>query len=172
MVAYLTERIPEAEIVTDYQQNAMMSYLRALRLAGDDPVVLLEDDIVLTKDFQNKLLRAVQGREDVLCQFFSMRKKDLTIGSRMEPGSSFMMDQCIYVPGGMALRIFEFWKGWPRKAESPYGCDTMKAAFLKANKLRYYIHVPSLVDHRISKSMIDPRRSSKRQSYTFTDPWL
>ena len=27
------------------------------------------------------------------------------------------------------------------------------------------------VDHRIAKSVIDPRRSSKRQSLTFTDCW-
>ena len=37
-------------------------------------------------------------------------------------------------------------------------------------KLAYWIHVPSLVQHRVAVSMIDSRRSSKRQSKTFIDP--
>ncbi len=45
----------------------------------------------------------------------------------------------------------------------------MVADFLKERHMRYYIHVPSLVEHRIGKSLIDPRRSSRRQSLTFRD---
>ena len=53
--------------------------------------------------------------------------------------------------------------------EHPNGTDAMVRDFLKDRKEKYWIHCPSLVDHRQGKSVIDPRRSSKRQSFTFVE---
>ena len=41
--------------------------------------------------------------------------------------------------------------------------------FSKDIKIKYWNVCPNLVDHKIMKSRIDPRRSSKRQSFTFKE---
>jgi hypothetical protein len=66
----------------------------------------------------------------------------------------------------------QFYDDWAvdNLEDHPNGTDQMVCDFLKSRREKYWLHVPSLVDHRIAVSMIDPRRSSKRQSLTFTDP--
>lgn len=172
---YLSRHIPNLEVVWDQTRNAMDTFLLACSEAGDDPVVRLEDDIVLTKDFVAKVTEVVEQHPETLIQFFSMRKADLTVGSRWENGASYLMNQCAYYPAGMSRRLIDFyhspaWQAYT--SEHPNGTDFMVQRMLQSEKQQYRLHCPSLVDHLVMKSVIDPRRSSKRQSKTFVDPEL
>ncbi len=129
-----------------------------------------EDDILLCDNFLNKINKAINERPNDVIQFFSMRKKDITEGSRYELGSNFLMHQCYYLPKGMSKKIYNYSFEFEDSCEqdehiSPN--DLVTRYYFKENKIKYWLHVPSLVDHRIAKSAIDPRRSSKRQSLTF-----
>ncbi|MDE2096211.1 MAG: hypothetical protein KGL39_03130 [Patescibacteria group bacterium] len=172
--AYLRRLLPAAEwcqcdgLEVGGVKPAMRTFLRALHMAGDSAAVHLEDDVVLTRDFVGKLEVVVKQRFWSVIQFFSMRKLDVTVGSRWD--SDYMMNQCFYLPPGYSLALMDFHARWPGKVENPTGTDTMLHDFLKARKERYWLHVPSLVQHRECKSVIDARRSSKRQSITFVDP--
>jgi hypothetical protein len=165
---YLIQRIPGLEVSFDDVGGAYNNHLKALEMGGDDPVVHLEDDIVLTKGFVPKIEAAILEHPDVLIQFFSMRKADLTIGSRWEPGRTFLMAQCYYVPPKMGRGMLAYGKKFDL-GEHKEPSDTMVAEYLRDTKQKYWLHVPSLVDHRVGVSAIDPRRSSKRQSFTFED---
>lgn len=171
-VDYLLKRIPDLEVLVDPGLGAMFNFFESLRRANHDAVVHLEDDIILTKNFVQKVEKAVEQHSMNLIQFFSMRKKDLEIGSRWEPGGSFMMNQCVYMPPEMGLRIMKHYDEWEGKEGNPTGYDLLMADYMKKKKLRYWIQVPSLVDHRQVRSMINPKRSSKRQSLTFLEPDL
>ena len=166
-VDYLKKHLPNAEWCYDEKKDAMDTFLRAMKMAGDDPCIHMEDDIILTKDFMNKAIKVITQKPFNLIQFFSMRKADLTIGSRWD--RTFMMNQCHYNPQTYSRKIYEFYEIWEGKKEHPYGYDTMMQEWLKLRKEKYWISVPSLVEHRVAKSMIDSRRSSKRQSRTFKD---
>jgi GR25 family glycosyltransferase involved in LPS biosynthesis len=141
----------------------------ALRLADGEAAIHLEDDIILTVDFTRKIEEAVAERPEALIQFFSMRKADQTEGSRWD--RKFAMNQCWYCPPGLGPKFLEFTARWmgehPEGKRSGY--DTMMNDALKAWKMPHWIHVPSLVQHRVGKSLIGPR-SSKRQSASFVDP--
>lgn len=166
-VDYLSAHLPDAEFCFDQTRNAMDTFLSALDLAGDDPVVHMEEDIWLAEGFRDKLEAAIAEKPDSVIQFFSMRTKDLTIGSRWDYGYSFLMAQCFYVPAGMSKRIRDYFPGWAGIEKHPTGLDTMVADFFADNKIKYWIHVPSLVDHRVGPSMIDKRRKHTRVSKTF-----
>ena len=169
-IKYLKENIPNSEWCIDKNKSAWDTFLRSLEMAGDDPCVHMEEDIILTSNFELKLNRVIEEMPETFIQFFSMRKKDLTEGSRWD--NNFLMNQCWYAPSGYSSKILKFAKDWAvnNLEIHPSGTDTMVCDFLKSRKEKYWIHCPSLVDHRVSKSMIDPRRSSKRQSLTFVDP--
>lgn len=163
----IKEQIPNLIIVRDKTRNAMDTFLDALEAAGEDAAVHLEDDIILTNNFKKKIERVIADHKNEVVQFFSRRKKDLEVGSRYEPGSSFIYGQCFYLPDGYSKMIREYYPSWERKEEHPTGLDYMVADFLKSRKERYFLHVPSLVDHRAVTSLIDSRRSRFRQSKTF-----
>lgn len=159
--------IPNLEICQDQKHDAMDTFIRSLIQAGESPCVHLEDDIVLCDDFYSKVLAEISKRPDDVIQFFSMRKDDITIGSRYIRGSAFCMNQCYYLPKGMGLDILEFSKRWGRYEEEPTAYDYLMGDYFKENKIRYWNVVPNLVDHLPVKSRINPRRSTKRQSLTF-----
>lgn len=169
-IAYLQKHLPEAEWCFDKTRNAMDTFLEAMRMAGDGPCVHMEEDILLTRDFQKKIKAEIDKAPDEIIQFFSMREADLTKGSRYD--SSYMMNQCFYLPAGYSRMIHDFYAVWDGKVKDPTGTDTMINDWLKSRREKYWISVPSLVEHRVCKSAINPRRSSKRQSKTFKDPIL
>ena len=177
-VAYLHERLPDLELCVDrnygrvdmpgYRKSAL-NMVAAMRMAENDAALHLEDDIILTVDFLRKVQAALVGHEGEVVQFFSMRRADHTIGSRYD--SDFLMAQCFYTPAGVAAAIARFYPTWRPERTIPDG-DVLVRHWLKANGLRYWIHVPSLVQHRPTRSLINAKRSTARQSKTFTDPQL
>lgn len=166
---YLIRCIPGLIVVQDTTQNAMDTFLEALRVAGNDPAVHIEDDIILTSHFCEKLQSAIAERPGEVIQFFSMRKADIEIGSRYDSGRTFMMNQCFYLPAKYSAWIMEYYRVWSRKETHPTGYDILIADWLKSRKEKYYIYVPSLVQHRKCKSLINPRRGNNRQSLTFRE---
>lgn len=167
-VAYLRSRLPTLEIVYDSVGSAYHTFLDSLAKQGDDAAIHIEDDVILTQNFMSKAESVIEERPNTLIQFFSMRKDDLIVGSRLD--RNYCMSQCTYIPAGYAPEILLSGQQYHRRHHFSEPYDTMMNAWLKTKGKPYWIHVPSLVDHRVAKSLIDPRRSSKRQSKTFIEP--
>ena len=174
---YVIDRIPKLLISYDtftdagkFKNTSYRNAQQAWKMAGDDACVQLEDDIILCDNFVSKCIYVINQRPNDVIQFFSMRKKDLTEGSRYENGSNFLMHQCYYLPKGMAKEIYKYsieFENECKQDEHISPNDLVTRYYFQKNKIKYWLHVPSLVDHRIAKSSIDSRRSSKRQSLTF-----
>jgi len=171
-VDYLKTHLPNAEYLIDTPGNAMSGFLHALSISGTDPSIHMEEDIWLTNDFENKIESVISKHKSEVIQFFSMRKADIDIGSRYEPGRTFLMNQCFYLPKEYSKLIYNYYfNGWDdeRKIRYKTGYDILIADFLKSRKEKYYISIPSLVDHRRLKSIINPKRNIGRQAKVFLD---
>lgn len=171
---YLRSRIPSGTLVLNDEgrEGARAQFLKALRLAGPEPVLLLEDDIILCPDFERRVEAVIATHGHAPIQFFSRGRRDAELGSRWRPGSTFSMNQCHYLPAGMAAGIVDYFADWPRRAKTVSACDWLVADFLSRSRSRYWLHVPSLVDHRVGVSAIDSRRPKSRKSSTFeTTDW-
>ena len=168
--AYLHKHIPELIECKDHQRDPMGNFMKALEAAGDDAAIHFEDDAILTTNFLEKSAKVIADQPNMVIQFFSMRKADLDIGSRVENGSSFLAAVCFYMPPKMSKGLRAYFPTWERWEEHPTGLDLTIADYLKKTRQKYLIHCPNLADHRIGKSEIDSRRSSKRVSLTFEDP--
>ena len=53
-IDYLKQNLPTAEFCMDEKQCAFDTFNRSLEMAGDDPCIHMEEDIILTKDFESK----------------------------------------------------------------------------------------------------------------------
>lgn len=167
-IDHIKTAVPEDKLIIIHnEENAMSAFCEALEAAGDDSAVHMEDDIKLCNNFYQKLTEIINKAPNEVIQFFSMRKDDLAIGTRFISGRRFLMGQCFYLPKGMSKEIRAYKDTWKRIEEHPTGLDTMVADYLGDNKLAYLNIVPNLVDHLPVKSLINPRRSTKRQSLTF-----
>jgi len=153
-----------AEIVWDQHKDAFDTWKLLLGRAGTDAVIVLEDDVQLTDDWRTKVEAAISEHPSDVIQFFSMRGKDVTVGSRWEPGRTWIMNQCHYLPPGAAAELLDYARTWTRDLN---GHDLCIADWLRSKRAGYWLHVPSLVQHEKWQSEIQPKRSSGRQSGTF-----
>ncbi len=169
-VDYLKRHIPHLEVTWDTTRNAMDTFLTTMRNAGNDPIIHLEDDILLTQNFVSKIEQAISERPNEIIQFFSRSQADITEGSRYRAGGSFLMNQCKYLPAGVAKGIADYYPEWPGKVEHPTGTDSMMGDYFRVKKMRYWNYVPSLVNHAPVKSEINSRRSRYRQAKVFYYP--
>lgn len=172
-VEYLQHHIPHLEVVWDQKRSLMDTFLRACEQTGPDPVIRLQDDIILTRRFLDKAAAVIESHPQDVIQFFSMRKDDLTFGTRWCPGSTYLMNQCFYLPAGLSERLIDFYwsPAWSKFHNShPTGDDSMMAEMFRIERRKYLLFCPSLVDHQRTRSVVNPKRSSARQSLTFTDP--
>lgn len=164
----LIAQLPEVEVCFDDIGGAMQCFIKSLEMAGNDAVVNMEDDIILTNGFKGKIESTIAKRRDSVIQFFSMRKADLTIGSRWDAGRNYLMAQCTYFPAKISSGILSFSQKYDNIGHKSHPLDSMVADYLVSTKQKYWIHCPSLVDHIVGKSMIDLKRAStNRQSFTF-----
>ncbi|MFA6023544.1 MAG: glycosyltransferase family A protein [Candidatus Pacearchaeota archaeon] len=169
-INYIDRKIPNVEWVFDKNKSAFDTFLRALKKSNNKAVVFMECDVLLCKDFLRRLESEIEKRPNEILQFFSMRKDDLIIGTRRMNGSTFSMNQCHYFPKGMTNRLYDYYSQWiktERGKKNPNGYDYMMADFFKEFKYSYWIICPNLVNHRKEKSLINEKRSSKRQSKTY-----
>jgi|TARA_R110000803_G_scaffold178521_1_gene240925 hypothetical protein len=164
---YVHEQIPNLIELKDEVSDPMQNFMNALEVAGDDEAIHLEDDAILVDGFIEKAQAVIDANPNMVIQFFSMRKADLTIGTRLESGSTFLAAVCFYLPPKMSKGLRAYFPTWERLDEHPTGLDLTIADYLKKTKQKYLVYCPNLADHRIGKSEIDSRRSSKRVSLTF-----
>lgn len=166
-ISHLKKAIDDLIVYVDYNHDAMGSFLNAITYT-EGPLVMLEDDIELCDNFVEKIKEAIMQYPNHIINFFSLRKKDYELKKPYEElGSKFMMNQCNYIPSGYGNQIAEFYKTWTRKMEHPTGYDILMADWMKSNKLKYIQWFPHLVNHIECKSLINPKRSSKRTDKLF-----
>lgn len=158
-----------AEIVWDEKHSGLETWLKALEAMGDAPAILLEDDVILAKNWREKIEVVIAERPQTLIRFFSNLPDDVTIGSREMPGESFYVNLCVYYPAGYARQIRE-WVGDRRLAGWQKLHDHVTGEWLKRRGESYWLQVPSLVQHRGDlRSVTAPRRPLNRVSRTFKE---
>lgn len=163
----LKKEIPNLRLCVDYAHDAMGNFLNSLTYT-DKPAVHMEDDIILCDGFYGKITAAIEQHPNDIITFFSLKKKDYEVGKPYyENGSKYLMNQCFYLPAGIGPQIAEYYNVWEGKVKNPTGCDSIIADFMKSRHMNYLQWFPHLVNHKEGKSLIDPRRSSKRTDKNF-----
>ena len=176
-VEYMKLHIPALEVVWDTQGHQRATFLEALQLIGDDAAVMLEDDVVLARQFCAKAVTAIRQKPKAVIQFFSRRADDIRVGSRFQAGSAYLMNQCFYLPPKMAAAVATYCPQWYERqdlleADHRGAADAMLRDFFTDYGIKHWVSIPSLVEHAVGVSAILPSRAKKRQSKTFAAPEL
>ena len=167
---HFRERLKNPIFVKDRKRSAMDTFLLSLEVVDNNPAIMFDDDALLCKGFEEKANKVIMSKPFTWINFFSMRKADIEIGSRFD--NNFIGMTGFYMPPNMCKPLVEhfhnYWVPANYEGNKPTSAvDLLVRSFLKKTKQKYWIEVPNLVDHRVGKSAIDSRRSSKRVSKTF-----
>ena len=167
-VEEITAQIPGCTVVWDEDRIPYNTFLRALATAGESAVVMIQDDIILTSNFLEKIDAVIQSKPIFVIHFFSRRKDDIRIGSRWLPPNKCVDHQCIYYPPGYAALMHAEQPPYEQAPEHQRTWhDLIPHDFLVRRNEKFWVHCPNLVDHRVGVSAIDPKRKNSRKSYTF-----
>ena len=175
-VEEILAQVPEAIVHYDGTGDATQAFVDTLRLAGDEPHVHLEDDVVLCKGFVAKTKLVAGTYPGRVVSLFSFSRLWRASTQEMIP-STYGGAQGVYFPRGYGAMIADFmqrtgldyWRYRGGGVDLNHGFDFAIRDFLIARRERYVIVWPSLVQHRVSVSAISPKRPKRRQSYNFID---
>jgi hypothetical protein len=167
-ISILLDQLNNVSVYVDTNKKPLESFIRTLRLAGDDNALYMEDDIILSKDFINDTNNFISLNSDNVINFWTLKKSIKK--TTLMPPSSFMSNLCVYFPNNHIIGLINFYnKGWNRIEEHPTGMDLLVRDYLISTKTKYWLYQPSLVQHKKLVSAINPKRSKYRQSITFKD---
>ena len=164
--SYECELKDNLSIIQDNGIGAVNTFIKIMDNDTDD-LMYFEDDVTLCKNFiieMNKAFHKVGC--DKIIQFFTLKKSLNDI--ELKRGSTYCQNQCFFIPAKLRKELVEYYNTiWHTSIcfrDNPTAMDYLIRDFLKDNKYKYWIYIPNLVQHIIGKSVIDSRRSSKRQS--------
>jgi hypothetical protein len=148
--------LPEyVERIIDYEHKYVKSYIDALYKINDCNAVLMEDDIVLCKNFREEIEKVINKYPNNIINFFTSPSKYYT----SHFSSMFIYNQCTYFPKGMtkflADEIMKMYIPEEPGKHSIQRYGSLLNIVLCDNNIPHLIHRPCLVQHIDAKSTRD-----------------
>lgn len=138
----------EYETVLDTEHQPIKSFIRSLHLMNDSDSVLLEDDLVLCKNFKEEIEKVIAQYPNYVINFFT-RPNDYFTTHFAE---SFSYNQCTYYPKGISGIIAQDIEEHINEYTKYYGPAVNKA--LTRLGMPHLIYRPCLVQHIDGKSIL------------------
>ncbi len=151
----------EYELLVDTEGHCGKAFLKQLEYVKDYDAVLLEDDIILCKNFKERIEKVISEHPNDVINFFTLP----TWYFKTRKLSDFSYNQCTYFPKGSADKLLPYAdKGEPLKSAEKY----MKR-MLKLSKTLHIQYRPCLVQHLDNGSLMNHNCKFSRRSPYFVD---
>lgn len=150
------------ELLVDLEHKPIESFIKQLEILSEYDSVLLEDDLILCKDFKNRIEEVIKQYPDKIINFFTAPNYYFKTKLVM----AFGYNQCTYYPKGISKEIALMMKKLYNK-EFAYD-DLEQKALIKLN-LKHIQYRPCLVQHLDYKSIISKGVCRMRVSPYFID---
>lgn len=170
----IASQIPDCVLYYGDNDNVFNKFINCFRLENKyDGLVLLEDDIILCKDFYEKIMSEIIQKPQVVISFFEqpMARKKLVSG--FMPPSKFLFNQCNYYPANVCQLIPDekmidrFKNFYSKKWVCP--SDEYINYVLVNYKINYFMKVPFFVQHQPWESTLGHRSTARQTKYFIDD---
>lgn len=152
----------EYELLVDTEHKPVESFIEQLSIISDYDAVLLEDDLILCKDFKSRIEEVISEYYSNVINFFTLPNNYFTTHITDTP---FKFNQCTYYPKGISKLIGEAMKNKVKYHNCGY--DLIESWVLGELNISYVVYRPCLVQHIDFKSLIS--KSCERHSPYFID---
>ena len=154
----------EHEKLVDTEHAPVKSFIEQLKYISQWDSVLLEDDLILCKDFKNKIEDAINQYPDKIINFFTRPREWFTT----HKSNNFVYNQCTYYPKGVSLKVAdEMEKIWKNMPKLQY--DTLEYNALINLGISHVQYRPCLVQHIDNNSIVGNTATGYRRTPYFID---
>ena len=137
-------------LLVDTEHKPIDSFINQLRIISDYNSVLLEDDVILCKDFRERIEKVIEQYPNDIINFYTYPMQYFTTQYSLH----FCYNQCTYYPKGIAKVIAEeMLKDFKIHPDSR-GYDFIESRALTKLKIPHLQYRPCLVQHNDKKSLI------------------
>ena len=150
----------EYKLLIDTEHKSIESFIAQLKYISNFNAVLLEDDVILCRDFKNKIEKVIETYPNDIINFYTKPLIYFTTQYSM----NFSYNQCTYYPKGISDKIadkmIEVYD--PNKS---FGYDVLEFSALSKLKLPHLQYRPCLVQHNDKNSLISQSHESRITPY-------
>ena len=166
-----------SKLYLDLSGKGTWAFLGSLMTFGGRGHLHLEDDIILAKNFEQLVPPIINKHQDQIIRFFpsavNTRPKTTHGKPFIAKGSGFVYLLCVWFPDWFPSEYLDWCSKVnyppPDGSENPWYFDVAIRAFLRHTKRDFICWYPSLVQHQVGESAVDPSRKHHRQSKFFID---
>lgn len=155
------------EKLVDYKHEPIHSFIEQLKYISSHNSVLLEDDLILCKDFQTKIEDVIKQYPNKVINFFESPQSFFFTEER--EGKLFAYNQCTYYPKGKAKLIAETMEQVCKLRPDLDQYDLIEREALHRLNETYIAFRPCLVQHLDKDSLIGNLACGYRKSFYFID---
>lgn len=152
------------ELLVDKEKKPVESFIKQLKYISQFDSVLLEDDLILCKDFKNKIEDAIKRYPNDIINFFQNPEYYFETGY----DSHFLWNQCTYYPKGIALTLANEMERL-RESMPNAQYDTLECEALRKLGILHIVYRPCLVQHIDKGSLIQDSSCPARRTIYFED---
>lgn len=127
-------------LLIDYNHNSGKAFMEQLLTINEYDCVVMEDDIILCKDFKKKIEEAISLYPNDIINFFTEPMRYM----KTKKGGCFSYNQCVYFPKGFGKIIYDTVNKYNIRKERQE--VIMRDSLLRLHKM-YIIYRPCLVQH-------------------------
>lgn len=146
-------------LLIDTEHKPVESFIEQLKTISDYDSVLLEDDVILCKDFKSRIEGVIKQYSKDVINFFTKPDFYFTTTKTLEV---FRSNQCTYYPKGVSNLIAECMLSF-NDTKTAY--DIIEHWALQKLNLPHVQYRPCLVQHIDNKSIISPGCHKRRSPY-------
>lgn len=133
------------EIMVDKEHKPIKSFIEQLIYMSDEDAIMLEDDLLFSKDFNEEIDKAISRFPDKVINFYYMYLQFMPI--RPFPGKSFLNNQCVYYPKGVAKKIAEEMEKVISEGCTEKQYDRIQAIAMDRLGIDFISYRPMIVQH-------------------------
>lgn len=147
----------EYELLVDTAHKPVKSFIEQLEIMNNYDSVLLEDDLILCKDFKKRIEEVIKSNPNMIINFFNAP----TIYQNIKIDNNFSFQQCRYFPKGSCKFLAEQLKPYIKAKKV---CPSLNIIAQK-NNLRIMQYRPCLVQHLDNNSLVHNIYGKRRTPY-------
>lgn len=150
-------------LLIDKEHKPVDSFIKQLSTISEFDSVLLEDDVILCKEFVKEIEKAISEWPNQIINFFTMPHMFFTTSLGFH---TFVYNQCTFYPKGIGKKLAEEMV----KLREPYNqYDTLLNKALRSLVIPHVIYRPCLVQHIDANTFIQQSTSNTRRCIWYKD---
>ena len=154
----------EYDLLIDKEHKPVESFIKQLEIISEENSVLLEDDLILCKNFKQKIEEIINQFPDKIINFFTFPQ----VYFQTREFKKFLWNQCTYYPKNISKQIALVMKKIKKQKDEigeSLQYDVLENLALEELRITHIQYRPCIIQHLDGKSLVGNKDSGRMTIY-------